>query len=326
LFFCFLYATTLSAQSSLPIIVDTDAGTDDMMALAYLLSVPDVRIEAITVVHGLAHVHEGARNVRRLLYLAGKADIPVFDGEERPLKGLRPFPAEWRALSDRLPGVDLPQIADPPSTEDAVTFLKRRLRDPGHRVRILALGPLTHFGIILQNVPEAVKTIDQLVIMGGAVSVRGNLSGGNPEKPANDLAEWNIYGDPQAADVVFKSGIQTLLVPLDATVHVPISRNFVEDFRRHNLTPLGRVVLQVLEAALPLIDTHTYFAWDPLAAAALMDTSLVTARQGSIQVVMGGKNTGRTKLVKWNPGSRLSIALDADAARFQTMFEHAFAK
>ena len=319
----------MNVQSSLPIIVDTDAGTDDMMALAYLLSVPDVRVEAVTVVHGAAHVREGARNIRRLLYLAGKANIPVFDGEERPLnasRGFRPFPAEWRALSDRLPGVDLPQIADPPSTEGAVTFLKTRLRDPGQPVRILALGPLTHLGIILQSVPEAAKTIDQLVIMGGAVSVPGNLSGGNPEKAANDVAEWNIYGDPQAADVVFKSGIKTLLVPLDATMHVPITRNFVEDFRHHNLTPLGRVVLQVLDAALPLINTHTYFAWDPLASAALVDSSLVTARQGSIEVVTRGKNIGRTKLVKWNSGSRLSIALDANAASFQSMFERAFAK
>ena len=89
---------------------------------------------------------------------------------------------------------------------------------------------------------------------------------------------------------------------------------------------IGRVVLQVLEAASPSIDTHTYFAWDPLASAALLDSSLVTARQGSIEVVTGGKNIGRTKLVRWNSGSTLSIALDANAARFQTVFERTFAK
>ena len=126
----------MSAQSSLPVIVDTDAGTDDILALAYLLSLPEVRIEAITVVHGTAHVREGARNVRRLLYVAGKAGVPVFDGEERPLKGVRPFPAAWQETADRLPGVDLPKIADPPPPEDAVSFLKRRLKDRGRPVRI----------------------------------------------------------------------------------------------------------------------------------------------------------------------------------------------
>src|SRR5438552_5859261 len=103
---CLFCVSTLSAQSSLPIIVDTDAGADDIIALAYLLSSRDARIEAITVVHGVAHVSEGSRNIRRLLNLAGKPEIPVFEGEERPIQGLRPFPADWRALADKLPGVD----------------------------------------------------------------------------------------------------------------------------------------------------------------------------------------------------------------------------
>src|SRR3989475_2066271 len=252
----FLYVSTLSAQSSLPIIVDTDAGADDIIALAYLLSSRDARIEAITVVHGVAHVSEGSRNIRRLLNLAGKPEIPVFEGEERPLQGLRPFPADWRALADKLPGVDLPEIGDTGSAERAVSYLKRRLKGRTHPVRILALRPLTHPAVVLRDVSESLETIDRLVIMGGAVSVPGNLSGGNPEKAANEVAEWNIYGDPHAADLVFKSGIRTLLVPLDATMHVPISRNFVDDFRRHNLTPLGRVVLQRFESSLPWIDTH----------------------------------------------------------------------
>ena len=172
IFVCLL-CSTLSAQSSLPIIVDTDAGADDMIALAYLLSSRDARIEAITVVHGVAHVSEGSRNVRRLLNLAGKPEIPVFEGEERPLRGLRPFPADWRALADKLPGVALPESGDTRSAERAVSYLKRRLKDRTHPVRILALGPLTHLAVVLRDVPEGMKTIDRLVIMGGAVSVPG---------------------------------------------------------------------------------------------------------------------------------------------------------
>src|SRR3989449_2441497 len=128
----FLYVSTLSAQSSLPIIVDTDAGADDMMALAYLLSSRDARIEAITVVHGVAHVSEGARNIRRLLNLAGRPEIPVFEGQERPLQGLRPFPADWRALADKLPRVDLPGIGDTGSAERAGSYFKRRAKGRKH--------------------------------------------------------------------------------------------------------------------------------------------------------------------------------------------------
>jgi len=326
IFGCLLFVSMLSAQSSLPIIVDTDAGADDMMALAYLLSSRDARIEAITVVHGVAHVSEGSRNIRRLLNLAGKPEIPVFEGEERPLQGLRPFPADWRALADKLPGVALPEIGDTRSPERAVSYLKRRLKDRTHPVRILALGPLTHLAVVLRDVPEGMKTIDRLVILGGAVSVPGNLSGGNPEKAANEVAEWNIYADPHAAAAVFKVPVTTLLVPLDATMRVPITRPFVEDFRRRNLTPLGRVVAQLLESSLPLIDTHMYFAWDPLAAAALLDSSIVTAKPAALNVVTAGKDVGRTKLARWNSGSKLRVAVDADPARFQTSFERAFAK
>src|SRR5438093_9233071 len=84
----FLYVSTLSAQFSLPIIVDTDAGADDMMALAYLLSSRDARIEAITAVHGVAHISEGARNIRRLFNLAVRPAITVSEAQERSLHGL----------------------------------------------------------------------------------------------------------------------------------------------------------------------------------------------------------------------------------------------
>src|SRR5207244_6408807 len=154
---------------------------DNMIPLPYLSSSRDARIEAITVVHGVTHVSEGSRNIRRLRHLAGRPEIPVFAGEERPLQGLRPFPADWRALADKLPGVDLPEIGDTRSAERAVSYLKRRLKDRTHPVRILALGPLTHLAVVLRDVAEGMKTIDRLVIIGGAVSVPGQLSRGNRE-------------------------------------------------------------------------------------------------------------------------------------------------
>src|SRR5690349_6768005 len=123
----------------IPIIIDTDAGTDDFMAIAYLLSRPDVSIEAITVVHGLAHVPEGAKNLRRLLAVVNRNDIPVLEGEEVPLHGIREFPAEWRKLTDELPGVRLPGVETPiPPGLSAVEFLKQRFRRKNEPLRVLA--------------------------------------------------------------------------------------------------------------------------------------------------------------------------------------------
>ena len=96
--------------------------------------------------------------------------------------------------------------------------------------------------------------------MGGAIEVRGNLHDGNPENGANDVAEWNIYCDPHAAAQFFAYDIPQLLVPLDATNHVPIDRQFVEEFNRRDLTGLGRVIADVLVTASPLIDTGMFFA------------------------------------------------------------------
>src|SRR5579859_3484491 len=106
---CFLIASlaaSLAAQT--PIIIDTDAGSDDLMAIAFLLSRKDVKIEAITIVDGLAHVPAGAANVLRLLELAGATAVPVYPGAQEPLERTAPFPAEWRRTSDTLPGVMLP--------------------------------------------------------------------------------------------------------------------------------------------------------------------------------------------------------------------------
>src|ERR1700730_6893075 len=101
-----LLAASLAAQT--PVIIDTDAGSDDLMAIAFLLSRKDVKIEAITVVDGLAHVAAGAGNVLRLLQLADATGVPVYPGAKEPLDRTAPFPAEWRQTSDTLPGVKLP--------------------------------------------------------------------------------------------------------------------------------------------------------------------------------------------------------------------------
>src|SRR5579864_8967693 len=93
------------------VIVDTDSGADDLIAIAFLLSRPDIHVEAITIANGMAHVPEGGRNVLRLLALAGRNDIPVFLGSENPLAGDQEFPAEWRLASDELPGIALPEPA-----------------------------------------------------------------------------------------------------------------------------------------------------------------------------------------------------------------------
>jgi len=315
-----------STHQSLPIIIDTDAGTDDLMAIAYLLELPDLHIEAITVVHGLAHVQEGAHNLRRLLRLAGRDGIPVLEGQTRPIKSFRSFPAEWRKLSDELPGVSLPEPEQPRAIKTAVDFLTERLSHKDKPVRILALGPLSNLALAMTRRTESVGTIKDLVIMGGAVEVSGNLIAGNPEKGANAVAEWNIYCDPDAAQSVFNVPVPKLLVPLDATNRVPIDKAFVDRFTRLNLTPLGRFMVDLFKTAMPLIEMNEYFAWDPLAAMALIDPSVVQTRGAMLQVITTEQNVGQTRLVRWDEDSSLQVAIGARPEAFASSFLAAFTK
>lgn len=304
-------------------VIDTDAGSDDLIAIAFLLARPDVHIEAITIANGLAHVRPGAANVLRLLELAGGKDIPVYVGRETPLRGAAEFPAEWRMLSDNLPGVDLPPAARKPEAESAADYLVRRLANRRRPARILALGPLTNLAEALDRDSKSALGIEEIVIMGGAMGVPGNLGDGGYFKTDNRTAEWNLFVDPLAAERVFASGARITLVPLDATNKVPISLDFLGELEAQARTPLARFVAQVLETDRKFIEQNFYFAWDPLAAVALVERAVVSTRPAAIEVRQKPPEEGRT--VEASQGRRnVRVAYDADAAAFKRIFLRAF--
>src|SRR5260370_6942186 len=184
-----LLGVTARAQTN-SVIIDTDAGSDDLMAIGFLLAHPSVHIEAITIANGLAHVDAGARNLIRLLELSGRRDVPVFAGPSTPLRGNAEFPAEWRKTSDELPGVNLPTASRQPEPKRAAEYFLQRLKDRRHQVRILALGPLTNLAEALQRDPSIAGTIREIVIMGGAIEVPGNLADPPVSKTHNKTAKW----------------------------------------------------------------------------------------------------------------------------------------
>lgn len=305
------------------LIIDTDAAGDDLMAIAFLFSRPDIRIEAITIVNGAAHVGPGGRNVLRLLELAGRRDIPVFLGRETPLSGGVEFPAEWRRTADDLPGVSLPEPTREPASQPAAEYLARRLSDPARPVQVLALGPLTNLGEVFSHSPRAARIVRQIVIMGGAVRIPGNLGDGGYFKTQNTTAEWNMFADPSAAKVVFTCGVPLRLIPLDATQRVPIQMALLEQFESHGKAPLARFVGQVLAANRESIKQGIYFAWDPLAAVALVHPTVASFRPLSIEISDKPAELGRTLEMPRGRANAL-VALDADAEQFRSVFLSAF--
>jgi inosine-uridine nucleoside N-ribohydrolase len=336
-------ALVVRPDPAVHVIVDTDAGADDLMAIAFLLSRGDLRVEAITVVNGVAHVKPGAQNILRLLALAGHSEIPVYAGRERPLTGSAEFPAAWREAADTLPGVTLPRAAGVLQSEPAAQFLAKRFADiidrmRGHKVRLLALGPLTNIAEALDLAATPPKSVSEMVIMGGAIGVPGNLSDGGPPPNGNTTAEWNMFVDPAAAARVFGGwnaavsikkvpAPEIRLVPLDATNKVPIDSAFLARIEREARTPLARFVAQVLGTNRSLIAQGAYFAWDPLAAVALVHPEILRTRCLTIGVAQEPHEAGRIidlqgelhgELPRQAPNA--CVAVGADAQAFYRIF------
>ena len=321
--FCLLLASA-SAWAANPILIDTDAGSDDIMAVALLLSQPGVTIDGITVVNGLAHVDAGARNMGRLLDLAGRKGVPVFAGRNGPLRGTAEFPGEWRKIADDLPGVPLPPVSRRPERKRAADYLVERLRSGRTAVQILALGPLTNIAEALERDRSIAANIQEIVLMGGAVHVPGNLGDGGVFHTNNTTAEWNLFIDPLAASIVFRSGIPIRLIGLDATNKVPVGREFLREFEAKAHSDLARVVAGVLKADQESIDAGIFYAWDPLAAAALLKPAVVKTTLLHIEIRQDPPEQGRTAAAPGEPNTM--VAVDADATAFRSLFLSALAK
>jgi inosine-uridine nucleoside N-ribohydrolase len=194
------------------------------------------------------------------------------------------------------------------------------LRNAAHPVRILALGPLTNLAIALEHANP--KAIEEIVVMGGAFRVPGNLGDGGAFKTANTTAEWNFFVDPEAAARVFRSGVPLRIVPLDATSKVKIDNAFVARFKRDTRGPLAEIIVKVLAGDQDMIAQGLFFAWDPLAAAALLDRNIAPWTPVHVAVRTTANEAGRSVEEKGKPNAE--IAFDAKADRFQTDFLKAF--
>lgn len=193
-----------------PVLMDCDTGVDDAMALLYLLSRDDIEVVAVTTVFGNNTAAQCAHNTLRVLDLAGRADIPVAVGAERPLAGGVPYLATHVHGADGLGDSSLPDdVAARPVAATAVELIDRLSREHAGALRVLATAPLTNLAHALTALPGLAGRVADVVIMGGAADAPGN------QTPA---AEANILHDPEAARQVISAAWATSLVPLDVTM------------------------------------------------------------------------------------------------------------
>ncbi|SEM77654.1 purine nucleosidase [Gemmobacter aquatilis] len=300
------------------IIIDTDPGQDDAVAILLALASPeDVTVLGITAVAGNVPLALTEKNARIICELAGKPETRVFAGCDRPL-------ARKLVTAEHVhgkTGLDGPQLAAPTmplQPQHAVDFLIDTLRaEPAHTVTLCVLGPLTNIAEAFRRAPDIIGRVQQIVLMGGAYFEVGNIT------PA---AEFNIYVDPEAAEIVFKSGIPLVVMPLDVTHKALTTRARIEAFRALGTEP-GRMVAEWTDF-FERFDMQKYGSegaplHDPCVIAYLIDPALFKGRHINVEIETTSALTlGMTVADWWGVTDRPANALfigDLDADGFYTL-------
>lgn len=198
------------------IIIDTDPGHDDALAIMLAVKSDQFDIKAITTVAGNSSIENTTRNARYLLNLLQREDIPVYSGADKPLQR-----ELIRAVVHGKSGLDgINPDNEPKLTGNAIEKIIEIIEENPGEITLVCLGPLTNIALAMQKFPEIMKKIKEIIMMGGAVKVPGNK---------NRVAEFNIFVDPEAADIVFRFPVKKTIIPLDACNKV---RMYMEDFEK----------------------------------------------------------------------------------------------
>jgi pyrimidine-specific ribonucleoside hydrolase len=288
-----------------PVIFDYSPTVSDIGALAFLASHPDVRLVAVTLPGtGESHCEQGVAHTRGVLISLGLDGVPVACGPDDPTTGWNAFPSSWRKNADEM---DLP-VGDPNETRGAPDLIADVVRGSDVPVEVVAVGPLTNLAVAFSDDLGLAGLVAGVTIMGGAVDVSGNVF-------KNDVGEWNIWVDPTAAHDVFHSGAPVTLVPLDATNQLPSGPIFWKALDDQATTPAAELVRDVWQTNGGWIDNVDgfFFFWDELAAAVLVDESLVT-----FETRTSRENKGWTR--EDPAGAAVRVAVGVDRRRFEQLF------
>jgi purine nucleosidase len=303
------------------IIFDTDPGQDDMAAILMALASPqELEVLGVVAVAGNVPLHHTERNARRICELAGRGDVPVFAGSDKPM-GRKLVTAEHVHGKTGLDGPDLPEPKIPLQKKPGVDFLIETLRAAKEgEITLCTLGPLTNIGRMLSQAPEVRPKIREIVMMAGAYFEVGNIT------PA---AEFNVYVDPTAADLVFKSGVPLTVMPLDVTHQLLLTQP-----RLDKLAELGNRSGKALGEALTFsrtFDVNKYGTegaplHDPTVIAYLLRPELFGGRHINVEVETQSELTvGMTVADYWRVTQRPANArymreVDVDGF-FDLLFE-----
>lgn len=287
-----------SSVKSEKIIIDTDPGIDDCMAIMMAFQTPEVEVLGLTTVFGNVTTEDATRNALLLCEIAGHPGVPVAEGSPEPLKGGKPRVADFVHGSDGLGNMFLPPPKAKKIEKHASEFLVDKVSEYPGEVSILALGPLTNLALAIKRDSSFASKVKRVVILGGAFFALGNV---------NPAAEANIYGDPEAADVVFTCGANIVVVGINITTQVKLTDADLDELRQSK----GRHAQFISDCCKFYRDWHVksdgvygIFLHDPVSFVALVRPDLFTYKSGVVRVETQGICVGHTLmdqgLKRWN--------------------------
>ncbi|KAK2978873.1 hypothetical protein RJ640_030922 [Escallonia rubra] len=301
------------------IIIDTDPGIDDSMALFMAFQSLNLEILGLTTIFGNVFTEDATRNALLLCEIAGCPGLPVAEGSPEPLKGGIPRVADFIHGSDGFGNIHLPPPKSKKIDKSAAEFLVDKVSEYPGEVSILALGPLTNLALAVKRDSSFASKVKRVVVLGGAFFALGNV---------NPAAEANIYGDPEAADIVFTSGANIVVVGINITTQVKFTDDDLKELKQSG----GRFAQVACNMCKFYRDWHVksdgvygIFLHDPVCFVALVRPDLFTYKVGVVRVETQGICVGHTLmdqgLKNWNSSnpwtdySPVSVAwtVDVDA-------------
>ena len=275
------------------IIIDTDPGQDDALAILLALASPELEVLGIVAVAGNIPLKLTQTNIRKVCEVAGRTDVKVFAGCDKPM--LRKLvTAEYVHGATGIDGYDLPEPTMPLQSQNGVDFIVETLRrEPAGTVTLCTLGPLTNVGTALSRAPDIAERVQEIVLMGGGYFEGGNIT---------PSAEFNIYVDPDAAEIVFTAGMKTTVLPLDVTHKVLTTEKRIAAMRALGTRP-GEVAAGWLEF-FERFDEEKYGTdggplHDPNVIAWLLKPELYAGRFCNIEIETSSELTLGEMVVDW---------------------------
>jgi inosine-uridine nucleoside N-ribohydrolase len=264
------------------VIIDTDPGTDDAMAILLALNSPELKVEAFTVVPGNVDGKQGLENALKLLSLAGRCDVPVAGGAQHPLNQKLYTAMYWHGKNG-LADIELPPSNCKADTRFAPDLIIELVHKYPHEITLIPVGPLTNIALAVSKDPSITKLVKDIVIMGGSIS-GGNVTG---------AAEANIFGDPEAAQIVFNAGWVVTMVGSDVGERTLLRRKQLSELESGH-GPQNDVVTGIARFYIERSEKNGWDGaamYDPLAVSVVIDRTLVNLKDMHVDVETRGEFT-----------------------------------